>query len=161
MARGQRRHLDWNGFQISKVNLSTTQAVLGSGLTDVEPVTLQRIRGEVFIKGTPDLAADDELVGLGMIVVQQQAATAGGASVPSPLADLSAPWLWHRFVPLSAGSAGLLGDDLGSMVRVEVDSKAQRKVGINEIVIFVGEIQTGEYATVAINGGIRGLAMHS
>ena len=92
MARGSRRHMDWSGFTITKTNLGTTQAILGVGLVDVEPVTIARLRGDVIIKGTPNAVADDELVGLGMIVVSDNAAAVGGTSVPlSTPADSDPP----------------------------------------------------------------------
>ena len=38
------------------------------------------------------------IVGLGLIVVQSDAFTTGGATaMPSPTDDVDAPWLWHQF----------------------------------------------------------------
>jgi len=162
MARGRdsRRLYDWGGFAFGSTILTSTQVIIGS-LLDVEPVTLMRIRGEILVKGTPDAISDDTVVGLGAIVVSDNAAAAGGVSVPGPINDLDAPWVWHSFLGLNAGSAGLLGDDIGSVGRVMVDSKAMRKLGLNETLVFVGETSTNDYAAVAINGGFRVLAMHS
>ena len=163
MARGNspRRMYDWGGFSFGPVTLTTTQAILGNNLLDIEPVTLVRSRGFLLIKGTPDAIADNAVVSLGLIVVSDNAAAVGGTSVPGPGNDPDAPWIWHQFVPLQAGSTGLLGDDIGSVVRVEIDSKAQRKLGINETLILVGETSSGTYSSITVNGGVRALAMHS
>ncbi len=163
MARGRsgrRGTYDWGGFVFGSTTLSSTQVILGS-LVDIEAITIVRLRGEILIKGTPDAIADDAVVGLGMIVVSDASAAVGGVSVPGPIADLGAPWVWHRFVSLAAGSTGLLGDDLGSVVRVMVDSKAMRKLGPAESLILVGETSTNDYSVVSANGGIRGLSLHS
>ena len=151
---------DWAGGVGSTVALTSTQAILLT-FDDLEPITVLRIRGNFLIKGTPNNIADADVVGLGAIVVSDASAAVGGVSVPGPIADPSAPWLWHQYVPLQAGSAGLLGDDIGSVVRVEVDSKAMRKLGLAEKLVIVGELSTGEYATVLVNVGIRTLALHS
>ena len=159
MAR-TRRSYDWAGATFGATIASVTQAIVLSFL-DVEPVTLMRTRGNILIKGTPDAVGDDAVVGLGVIVVSDNAAAVGGTSVPGPINDPDAPWVWHQYVPLDAGSAGLLGDDIGSIARVEVDSKAQRKIGINETAVMVIELSLADYASVRISGGLRFLAMHS
>ena len=114
-----------------------------------------------MIKGTPDSAADDDIVGMGLIVLNSNAVAVGGVSVPGLINNPEASWLWVQYVPLNAGSAGLLGDDIGSVARIELDTKAQRKLGINEVLALVGESDALEYASITVNGGIRALAMHS
>ena len=164
MARGRsgsRGLKDWGGVNFGSTTVSLTQAQMGTSLLDVEPVTLLRIRGNLLVKGTPNAVADDDVVGLGFIVATDNAVAAGGASLPGPILNPDAPWIWHQYVPLSAGSAGLLGDDIGSVVRVDVDSKAMRKLGISEQLVLVAEISTDEYASVTLNGGFRVLALHS
>ena len=159
MARARRLY-DWAGFVFGATTLSVTQSILGSFI-DIEPVTFMRHRGNLYVKATPDATGDDTVVGLGLIVVSDNAAAAGGASVPGPINDPDAPWVWHQYVPLDAGTAGLTGDDIGSNVRVMIDSKAQRKVGINETMILVGELSLADFASVRLSGGVRALAMHS
>ena len=159
MAR-TRRTYDWTGFTWGATTVSVTQVILGTVL-DVEPITLMRCRGNILVKGTPDAVGDDAVIGFGLIVVSDNAAAVGGVSVPGPINDPDAPWVWHQYVPLDAGSTGLLGDDIGSVVRFEVDSKAQRKIGINETLALIVEASLADYATVRTTGGIRFLAMHS
>ncbi len=152
---------EWIGQDFGLTVLSATQVILGVGTAETDPVTIVRNRGEIFVKGTPDAVADDTVVGLGIIVVSRQAESVGGTSVPGPIADPQASWIWHQYVPLSAGTAGITGDDLGSMVRVSVDSKAQRKMNVNESLAFIAELSTAQYSAVSVNGGIRTLFMAS
>jgi len=163
MARGRagpRGTKAWDGFTFNETALALTQVVLGFTAAG-EPVTFLRNRGNILVKGTPDAATDDDIVGFGIITVSDNARAVGGSSVPGPIADPDAPWIWHQYVPLQAGSAGLLGDDIGSIVRVDIDSKAMRRMTPNENLILVGELSTGLFSTVTVNGGLRSLIMHS
>jgi len=159
--RDSRRVYDWAGFTFGLTTIVTTQAIYGSGLLDVEPVTLMRLRGEILVKGTPNAVADDAVIAFGFIVVSDNAFAAGGVSLPGPISDLDAPWVWHGFAPLSAGQTALDGSDIGSVVRMTIDSKAMRKLGINETLALVGQTTTNDYAAVSASGGVRALAMHS
>jgi len=157
---GSRGAKDWALSFFNGVTLSGTQAII-STLTDASPVTVLRSRGHILVKGTPDATSDSGVVGLGIIVVGDAAAVVGGASVPGPLTDGSGPWIWHAIVPLAAGQAALAGDDIGSFARVDVDSKAMRKLGIAEQLVLVGQVGSGNsYASVSVIGGIRVLALH-
>ncbi len=162
MARGRtgsRGTKEWGGGPFGQAVLTTTQAILAS-FTDVDPSTILRIRGNIFVKGTPDAASDQDVVGLGICIISDEAAAVGGASVPGPIASESYPWIWHQYVPLQAGQATLLGQDIGSMRNVEIDSKAMRKLGIGQTFVLVGELFTGTFAEVRVNGGFRVLVMH-
>ena len=152
---------EWIGQDFGLTILSATQVILGVGTAETDPVTIVRNRGQILVKGTPDAVADDTVVGLGIIVVSRQAEAVGGTSVPGPIADPQASWIWHQYVPLSAGQTGIDGADMGSIVRVHIDSKAQRKMNVNESLAFIAELSTAQYSAVSVNGGIRTLFMAS
>ena len=145
---------NWIGGPFALTSLTATQSILAQ-ITVGEAETIVRIRGFYLIKAIPDAATDDEVVGLGLIVVSDQAAAAGGTSVPGPIATIGVQWLWHNYVPLNAGQAALSGADLGSMVRGVIDSKAMRKMGPNDSLVLIGELSTGLYSAVEVNGGFR------
>ena len=157
---GSRGVKEWTGAAFAEVNLTQTQSIQVFFLETGSPSTILRIRGEILVKGTPDAITDDEIVGLGAIVVSEASQVAGGAAVPGPIDAPNSPWLWHAYVPLAAGQAALDGSDIGSFARVTVDSKAMRRIGINERLIFVGELSTGLYAAVSVTGGVRVLVLH-
>jgi len=159
-ARSQRRRrYDWAGLIFGATSISGTPNPI-VGFSDTEDVTVVRVRGNVFIQATPNAIADDDVIGLGLIVVTDQAFAAGGASVPGPIANMDAEWMWHQFVPLKAAGTALAGNDIGTNVRVEVDTKAQRILKVNQTLAFVLELDTGEFTSVQATGGIRALAMH-
>ncbi len=148
----------WTGVTMGETSiLSTTQAALGGiGITVSSRSTLLRIRGNILVKATPDAIGDDAVAGLGIAIVSTDALVVGGTSLPGPLGDPDWPgWIWHQYVPLMAGSASLGGDDIGSFVRVPVDSKAMRKMGPNESIAVIGHLSAVTYAAVVVNGGFR------
>ena len=157
---GSRGVKEWTGSAFTEVNLTTTQSIQLFFLETGSPSTILRIRGNILVKGTPDAVTDDDVVGLGMIVVSEASQSAGGASVPGPIDAPNSPWIWHTYVPLAAGQAALDGSDIGSMDRVEVDSKSMRKIGINERLCLIGELSTGLYGAVSVTGGVRVLVLH-
>jgi len=157
---GSRGTKDWAGVVIPETTIGTTQAIIAT-LVDAEPITLLRSRGELMFAAIPDAAGDDDVIGVGLIVVSDASAGVGGASVPGPINDLSAPWIWHTFVPLLASGAAVDGASIGENARVVIDSKAMRKIGLAESLILVVEASTGTFASITVTGGLRALALHS
>ncbi len=160
MARrtGQRPHSrNWTGQVFASSALSVTQAIFGVPITvGTSDVTLLRSRGEIIIFATPDAASDDDVVGLGIIVVQEAAATVGGTSVPGPVNDIDADWLWHRFVGLDGGAVSAA--DSASILTnriIEIDSKAMRRVKRDQVIVLVAELSTGQFGAVRMSGGFR------
>ena len=147
-----------NGDVGSAVALTATQAAIaniaaGEGLG---PATLLRSRGNLLVVAVPDSANDVDTVGLGLIVVHSNALTAGGASLPGPIKDEGADWLWHQYVPVDAIDAAVaVGDNIGTVIRVEVDSKAMRRIPSDHAVVLMGELATAQMASVGVLGGVR------
>ena len=147
---------NWDGGFFGEEAVTTAQKVHGGiGFSVTGKATILRIRGNWLIKGTPDAVSDDMVIGLGIMIVSTDSATVGGTSVPSPLGDPGSPWLWHQYVPLMAGQTALLGQDIGSMVRGEIDTKAMRKIGPNQSLVFISNENGGGYASVALSVGFR------
>ena len=166
MARGQRKITTkaWTGaVQPSALLLGATQTVLlAIGISeDGTRETLLRSRGNILVAGTPDAATDVEVVGLGIVVVHSNAATIGGLSVPGPIADDGADWLWHQYVPLDAVTLTAGDPNARSVIhRVEIDSKAMRRIPPDYSAILVGELTTTSFANVSVMSGMRMLFGH-
>ena len=110
----------------------------------------------MLVKGDPAAADDDVVAGLGLGIVSSDAAVVGGALVPSPLADADwGGWIWHRYVPLLASAIGNDGTDIGVFDAIEVDSKAMRKIKVNETLVFIGAVDNVDMTSVVVTGGIR------
>jgi len=135
----------------------------GQSVGTDEQSTVIRLRGQIRVSGIPNAAADNDVIGLGIIVVSDAAFGVGGLSVPGPIADPDAPWIWHQYVPIDVVSETVAKDtSLGALVTVEVDSKAMRRFGANETLIIVGEIATPQtFSSVVVNGGVRALILNS
>ncbi len=159
--RGARLRKSWEAsLGFDQAAISTTQAELGGftiGEGTIGDTTVLRVRGNILVAASPNAAADSDILGLGLIVVTESARTAGGAALPGPLNDVGNDgWFWHQFVPLDAVilTAGIaeLG---GTVVRVEIDAKAMRRVPTDYAVVLVAELQTGDMGSVNVTGQFR------
>ena len=154
--RSQRRQTSWDlgpgGTQIQQFS-STTPIVLGAGVAPlVDGLTVVRIRGEftAYLTNT-DAAAAGLLGAVGIGKGSQSAFTAGVGSLETPIADEGWDgWLYHRFFALTSGGAiagGAMADHdavnpTTAALRIEIDSKAMRKLDIEDILYAVVEFGT-------------------
>ena len=165
--RSQRRKTSWGvgaatgtgGTPEGDISSSTAVlATLGAAFT-LDGITVVRIRGELtaWLKSAA-ASAEGFACAFGIGLARLPAFTAGVASVPTPLTDDDDEfWLYHRFFGLHApdiiaGSASTDGDAQAatiSCIRLEVDSKAMRKVDINDV--LYGCIETTEGGTAVMN----------
>ncbi len=158
LARGRRsdRITTWIRFNVELAtltgNAATLLAVLNAGALALRPFTIVRTRG--FFHITSDQAAASETLegAWGSIVVQEEAADAGIASVPSPLAEPDAAYIvYEPFV-----NEFLFGDGTGFTepggINLTFDSKAMRKVGLSEDMVIVAELASAPGASISIQG---------
>jgi len=90
---------------------------------------------------------------MGLIVVT--AAAVAGAALPSPLSNTGNDWVWWDQFSVGASAADVIGEEI-TVHRKIVDSKAMRKIGLNEVLALVTELQTCE-GTMVVNicGALR------
>ncbi len=107
--------------------------------------TVVRVRGEVSVMPTVTNTGVKIGFAYGLAVVSDEAFAAGAASIPGPFRD--AAWggwfVWGagRFEWVVGTNVGILGQS-ANWSR-EVDSKAMRKIGTNETIVFMVESQIG------------------
>ena len=140
-----RRPTFWEGGSITHTNTTGTtvasELVSEANLENVPSSTLVRIRGWVRIlmtasSGTPGHC----LASLGIKL--STAAAVAGATVENPFADIGSDWIWWKTIALRLTSGSVTTPTPGPqqmMVDVEIDSKAMRKVGLNQVLVFVSE----------------------
>ena len=132
---------DWSDIILrSRVLAQGATQVLGTGvaLEFLQRVTLARLRGNAVVHMDPGAAGDSMVVGLGAVLVSDDAFTAGSASVPSPLDDADYSWIYHQLFVLGPAISATEVSELGLQnVRVEIDSKAQRKCVPGQVLTFV------------------------
>ena len=104
-----------------------------------EPATIMRTRG--FCSIQPQVfSADLDITGaIGIGVVTAEAFAAGVASIPEPFTD--ADWggwfVWRTFAyHLEFATAASVNFPVWDF---EIDSKAMRKVGTNEVMVVIAE----------------------
>ena len=105
-----------------------------------EDVTVVRTRG-VLYWGTDQEAATERPFGaLGMCVVGTPAATAGVASLPTPITDEDSDlWFLHESVGTDLRFLDATGVGFNTFREMRFDSKAMRKVVAGETIVVVLE----------------------
>jgi len=141
-ARGRRTDYEWVDIRgaITAMDNAEGTAALGDGsFTALKSLTVTRMRGLVGVQ--LDTTGVDEriLLSMGIIVVSQDAGAVGITALPKPQSDGNAPWVWHGHAwCTSLSEAGVSTN--GMYHRVEIDSKAMRKMKSSEQLVFVAEI---------------------
>ena len=81
------------------------------------------------------------VVTFGLGIVSTDAATLGATALPEPNGDCEYPWLWwgEIFLQAPVANAGLISGFGTYAQRLEVDSKAMRKVTNKETLLWVAE----------------------
>jgi len=120
-------------------------ATLISSFVPGEALTITRIRGQVSVIPNP-VSADLDVVGaIGEGVVSAEAFAAGVGSIPEPFTDGD----WGGWMSWRAFSFHLEFSDGTGLNFVdwtfEVDSKAQRRIGSNEVLVQICESQVGGF----------------
>ena len=84
------------------------------------------------------------LITMGIMVVDALALAAGVGSLQAPGTDIGSDWLWWGTVPINLNGGSVASpntDGQTVMSRVTIDSKAMRKIGLNQAVVFITENQ--------------------
>ena len=134
-----KRRVAWEGAFGSSLASgagSFVTTLISEAVLEARPApTLVRCRGEFWAKS--QTSAVNARVTAGIIVVTAKALAAGVASLPTPLTDVGSDWLWWD----TYATAWQTGEPIetGGFRRV-IDSKAMRKVGLNQVVVMVVEV---------------------
>ena len=132
---------------------NTLIAVLGATALALRPFTVVRTRLMVKLCSDQVAASENPFGAFGIIVTTEQATAAGAASIPNPSTDGDADWFVHQplFAPFTfLSSAGVFDNDRLHVI----DSKAMRKVGNNQDLAFMYDMNTGVGGTFFSGGRI-------
>jgi len=159
--RGQvrsRRQSSWNvgpGGVSAQAVSSVTSLILGGAIEPTSGgLTLVRTRGilELVLNTTSAIGSGFHGAS-GIAIVSSDAFAAGAGSIPNPISDVSWDgWLWHQFFDIHSVTATIAdGANAASVYRrIEVDSKAMRKFGLNDAMVWMLET-AAEVGTAAMN----------
>jgi len=123
------------------LDLTADGTTVGTGfLPATTRFTIRRVRCSILLHLQGSLASDDGVrIGIGLGVVSTDSALAG--ETPDPLGDPDWPWMWWKetFLVMAGGATNVtwVANTLGmASLRLEVDSKAQRKIKTDESLIW-------------------------
>jgi len=143
---GPRRKTQWIGPPLQGyITVASGGATLISSLVLEEPTTAVRVRGMVSIQ--PQLTnADIELIGaVGIGVVSAEALAVGITALPEPYSDAD----WGGWMVWRSFAYQFRFEDATATQYprwdFEVDSKAMRKVGPSDALVFVAESFAGAF----------------
>jgi len=143
-SHGSKRITEWGAFEVMGRVTALNATSIGTqsvGVVANERLTIVRLRGHGYIHLDAGAVEESAVVGIGLIIAPTEAFSAGVGSVPTPLTDMEAPWIWHDVFAL--GPAVIVADDGGDLsrnIQFTIDNKAMRKFRTDEELGFVFEV---------------------
>jgi len=137
--RGPKRGTFWFGStstalaNVSAAAPANQVLIAEATLENVPNPTLIRTRGCWYVRNT--IASSVGTIGIGIKIVDAVAFAAG--ALPLPLTNIDDDWLVWSCTTLRGTGTGI---EHLPYERVEIDSKAMRKVGENEVAVIVWEV---------------------
>jgi len=148
---------DIASLDVVQVTTSTT-VLLGAGVTPTgQNLTIIRTHGFLeFQLQAADAATTGFSMAAGIGIVSADAFAAGVGSVPDPFDDIGWPgWLWHQMgalhSPITIASQVSPSDNQVWTI----DSKAMRKLGLNEVAFLSCQVGESAAATMTVRGATR------
>ena len=139
------RLMVWLGVDIDLINVAAATPILAGTLNAaalaIRPFTIVRIRGMVQWNSDQSAASESPGGAVGEIVVSEAAAAAGVGSVPTPTTESDGNWMVYQLLlsVFTLGDATGFEEVTGKGSYWEIDSKAMRKVGIDDQLALVVE----------------------
>jgi len=141
--RGPRKATDWSASAPSTGFISvaaSTAQLLQTFVPIAGGETVVRVRGILSIKSDQIASAENQIGAYGIGVVSAQAEALGITAIPHPSTDSSwGGWLFHQYFANALELATAVGFVTNKCVVTTIDSKAMRKVGDEERLVFVIE----------------------
>ena len=151
-----RRKTTWSAGPSGAIEITASGSALflaGAAAAD-DGLTLVRTRGELLVYlSSVNVALDGMKVAVGICIVSENAFNVGIMAIPQPLTDIGWDgWLWYWTGHMEAVGNITEADfqgQLGAMAaRIEIDSKAMRKIKRTDVQCAVVEVV--ESGTVAV-----------
>ena len=167
----QRRKTSWQpgtGRDAPTTVSGTGKSILNLGIEFLQDgLTIVRTRGELLLYLESTVAGRDGFAGsFGIGVASAQAVAIGATALPGPSTDTDWDgWYYHTIMALrsidlinsDAATAEDFGNVVTSALRLPVDSKAMRKVGINQVAFAMIEVTEVGTAVMQVNWNSRHL----
>jgi len=123
---------------------ATGKVILGAGASALnDGLTVVRTRGQLLVRQSTSAAANNGYTfGMGICIVSSDAFAVGITAIPGPITDMDWDgWFYHDFgfVQSNTATTADIGEQISATYRKDVDSKAMRKLGINDTIVAVFE----------------------
>ncbi len=143
MARGRGRTIDfkeWDCVPSVNANVSTATTTLFGGLAFLRPSTILRARGYVQASFDATVQVGDLIrLTFGLGIVSDDAFNLGATAMPDPAGECEYPWLWWGEMLLRSELAAGPGSWGIPAQRLEVDTKAMRRVKPQQTLAWIVE----------------------
>jgi len=147
--RGPRRATDWSAssLQAGTTTVPASSAVLTQAFVPLPGgETVIRIRGSFGWQTDTPGAPEVQVGAYGIAVVTAQAVSVGITAIPHPVTDAAwGGWMYHHFIQSSNQNFTNAGFAFGGFHRIEVDSKAMRKVDEDDRLVMVVENSSSSF----------------
>ncbi len=155
----QRRPTFWEGARLQLLPSiagaqSDVQSVISeANLENVPNGTIVRIRGSYAWSVAS--ANGTGVCALGIMLVDAAALAVGVGSLPTPFDDIGSDWIWWD--TFGFDNVGTTADSPVNAGQRTIDSKAMRKVKLNQVLVMISEIDGlgGSAGIVTIAAGLR------
>jgi len=157
-SRAAKRSSVWLGFNLASTSLvgSSKQQllVLNASALALRPFTV--VRTHLLLRFESDQAAVSETPrgAVAGIVIDEIASAAGAASMPGPGTVTDADWFFYQVVTVHFQFLSSIGFQGDSGVQYNVNSKAMRKVDVDQDLVIMSEMLGASGAILAIGGRI-------
>ena len=151
----------WSKVTFTEQVISADGTFISAITSFIDAATLLRFRGYIQAIMDSTVQVGDRIVlTFGLGIVSTDAATVGATAVPDPGSDPDYPWLWWGEMNLesewvrTSATDGAWGP---SAQRIEVDSKAMRRVKPKESLLWVVQASStvGAPVTLVTMGSTR------
>ena len=140
--QGKGRLSLWLGMSPSSTTMTagggTIVYTFNAAALALRPVTILRTHMTFALRSDQEAAMEQQTAAFGWCVVSNEAAAVGVSAVPTPISELGSD-LWFAS-KLIYGDESKLIDKVRSETRVDLDSKAMRKVNDGEQPVGVAEM---------------------
>ena len=145
MARrgGRKTDYQWGAFQGTILALDNAVGADGLGSTGFifsQALTVTRIRGSVGVTLNPGGVGEAVMIRCGIIKVSENAFAAGSTAISNTFDDPGEDWIWMGHLYVSSGSEAAIVAASQLVDRVEIDTKAMRKVKPGETFAFTASV---------------------
>jgi len=116
-----------------------------------------RTHGQMsMVQLTAAAAGDGFFTAIGIAVCTLDAFTIGITAMPGPISDIDwSGWLFHEMFHVISNDASPAGADALTQVDIKLESKAMRKLGLNDVVFLMVETIEVGTATMEVFGMTR------